>query len=73
MTEAILTVLVPALLTGVLVFAREQINGVREDTKETIKYYRDQVLPILERQQDILEMQQDQIKRLIDEWNGPDA
>lgn len=70
MTEAILTVLVPALLTGVLVFAREQINSTRTDSKETVDYYRNQIIPILERQQGILEKQQKQLDKLITEWDG---
>ena len=43
-----------AVLGGVLAFAREQIKNARED----VTFYRETLLPAVEKQQDVLEKHQ---------------
>ena len=49
--EALLGTLGVAVVTAVLAFAREQVKNSRED----VKWYREELLPTLQRQQGILE------------------
>lgn len=55
-----------ALLTGVFAFAREQINQTRTQAREDVLWYRNEMVPKLEKQQNILEAQTELLKRAME-------
>jgi hypothetical protein len=63
-----------ALVTGLLAFARERLQKADEfmaNQRDEIKWYREKLLPVLEKQQEVLEeLRKDVLRSRVRNGNG---